>query len=51
MELVRAQLKLSIAIEKYNETCKTADWALIKKAGDKVKAAIVEYQCAKLGLR
>ena len=51
MKLVKAQLKIHIAIEKYNEICKTGDWTLIKKADEKVRVAKREYQCTKMGLR
>ena len=51
MKLVRAQLKIMIATEEYNAVCKSGDWALIKAAHDKLRAAKREYQCTKLGLR
>ena len=51
MKLVRARLKINIAIEEYNAVCKSGDWSLIKAADDKIRAAKREYQCTKLGLR
>jgi len=51
MELVRSHLRLNIAIEDYNEVCKTGDWSKIKIAGDKVRTAKREYDCIKRGYR
>ena len=51
MKLVRAQLKINIATEEYNAAIASGDWALIKSAHDKLRAAKREYQCTKLGLR
>ena len=51
MKLVRAQLRINIAIEEYNEICKSGDWVKIKAAHDKIRIAKREYQCTKLGLR
>ena len=51
MKLVRAQLRINIAIEEYNAISKSGDWAKIKTAQDKINVAKREYQCTKLGLR
>lgn len=51
MKLVRAQLKIKIAIEEYNAVCKTGNWTLIKSASDRLRTAKREYQCVALGLR
>ncbi len=51
MKLVRTQLKINIAIEQYNQACKSGDWVRIKAASDKIKIAKREHQCTKLGLR
>ena len=53
MAIIRAQLKLNIAIEEYNAIAETANssWAALKKAADKIDRAEAELQAAKLGLR
>ena len=51
MELIRASLRVNIAIEEYNEICKTGDWVKIKMASDKVRTAKREYDCIKRGFR
>jgi len=51
MKLVRAQLKINIAIEEYNAVCKSGDLVKIKAAHDKLRIAKREHQCTKLGLR
>ena len=50
MSIIKASLKLNIAIEEYNNT-DPSDWMALKKANDKVLRAKCELQATKLGLR
>ena len=53
MKIIRAQLKLAIAIESYNEiaTGSNPSWIALKKAQDKINVAKRELQATKFGLR